>query len=73
MPVILDGVDAQKEWQLNGNRDLLVPYTREMIADEMPDTLEKLYPEENPPAKQKAQAEPVSNKNEGSGQESLFG
>jgi putative SOS response-associated peptidase YedK len=59
MPVILDNIDAQKEWLLNGNRDLLVLYKGEMIADQMPDTLEKLYPEENPPAKQKAKPEPV--------------
>ena len=44
---------------MNGNRDLLVLYKGEMIADQMPDTLEKLYPEENPPAKQKAKPEPV--------------
>ncbi len=73
MPVILDSKDAQKEWLLNGTRDLLVPYTGQMIAGEMPDTLERLYPEENPPAKQKAQAEPAAKKDEEIEQGSLFG
>ena len=73
MPVILDSMDAQKEWLLNGNRDLLVPYIGEMLADEMPDTLEKLYPEENPPPKQKAQEESVAKKDEEIQQGSLFG
>ena len=72
MPVILDNIDAQKDWLLNGNRDLLVPYTGELLADEMPDTLEKLYPEENQPPKQKA--EPVAEENtDEAGQGSLFG
>lgn len=44
-----------------------------MVADKMPDTLEKLYPEENPPAKSKAQAEPVVKKDEDMEQGSLFG
>jgi putative SOS response-associated peptidase YedK len=58
MPVILDNPDAQKLWLMEGDRDLLVPYSGEMVADQMPDTLEKLYPEENQPPKKKAK-EPV--------------
>jgi hypothetical protein len=71
MPVILDNIEAQKDWLLNGNRDLLVPYTGEMVADEMPDTLEHLYPEENPAPKQKTQDEPPTEKVPDQG--SLFG
>lgn len=58
---------------MNGNRDLLVQYTGEMVADEMPDTLEKLYPEENPPPKQTAQEESIAKKDEEIQQGSLFG
>jgi putative SOS response-associated peptidase YedK len=71
MPVILDNIEAQKDWLLNGNRDLLVPYQGEMVADEMPDTLERLYPEENPAPKQKAKEEPPAPTEKGQG--SLFG
>ena len=59
MPVILDSPEAQKLWLLEGDRALLLPYDGEMIADQMPDTLEKLYPEENSPPKQKAKVEPT--------------
>jgi putative SOS response-associated peptidase YedK len=57
MPVILDNADAQKLWLMEGDRELLTPYEGEMVADLMSDTLEKLYPEENPPPKAKAQPE----------------
>jgi putative SOS response-associated peptidase YedK len=73
MPVILDNIDAQKEWLLKGNRDLLVPYKGEMVADEMPDTLERLYPEENPAPKQKAKEEPAVVEKKEEAQGSLFG
>ena len=69
MPVILDTPDAQKLWLMEGRRDLLVPYQGAMTADKMPDTLEKLYPEENDPPKEKAEAAPEPLNNQGS----LFG
>ena len=47
MPVILDSIETQKLWLLEGDRDLLVPYTGELIAEKMDDTLERLFPEEN--------------------------
>lgn len=47
MPVILDSMDAQKLWLLEGDRDLLAPFAGEMEYDELPDTLERLYTEEN--------------------------
>ena len=72
MPVILESIDAQEEWLLSGNRNLLVPYEGAMVADEMPDTLERLYPEENPPPKQKTKEEPEAAK-EDKPQGSLFG
>jgi len=58
MPVILDSVDAQKLWLMEGDRGLLIPYEGEMAADKMPDTLEHLYPEENDPPKAKSKADP---------------
>lgn len=72
MPVILDGIDAQKLWLMEGDRDLLVPYAGELVAEEMPDTLERLYPEENPVPKEKAKGEPTSEMKEDQ-QGSLFG
>jgi|GEM_PF-1272170 putative SOS response-associated peptidase YedK len=57
MPVILDSPELQKLWLMDGDRDLLVPYTGEMIVDQMPDTLERLYPEENQPPKPKVKKE----------------
>jgi putative SOS response-associated peptidase YedK len=47
MPVILDGVDEQKLWLMEGDRELLRPFKGEMEYDQLPDTLEHLYPEEN--------------------------
>jgi putative SOS response-associated peptidase YedK len=55
MPVILDSVEAQKLWLLDGDRDLLVPFGGELIAEQMPDTLERLYPEENAARKDKGE------------------
>ena len=57
MPVILDSPELQKLWLMDGDRDLLVPYAGEMAVDQMPDTLEKLYPEENQPPKSKVKKE----------------
>ena len=53
MPVILDSPESQKLWLLEGDRDLLIPYTGKMISEQMHDTLEQLYPEENQPPKHK--------------------
>ena len=54
MPVILDTLEKQKLWLMAGDRDLLVPYSGALVADQMPDTLENLYPEENPAPRKKA-------------------
>jgi hypothetical protein len=35
MPVILDNIEAQKDWLLNGNCDLLVSYTGRTVAEYM--------------------------------------
>lgn len=72
MPVILDSVEDQELWLVNGNRDLLIPYRGELVADEMPDTLEKLYPEENPAPRQKAKEEKPALEEKGTAQGSLF-
>lgn len=47
MPVILNTIEEQKLWLTEGDEDLLRPYEGEMEFDQLPDTLEKLYPEEN--------------------------
>lgn len=47
MPVILNGVDEQKLWLMEGDEELLRPFEGEMECDQLPDTLEHLYPEEN--------------------------
>ena len=47
MPVILNGIDEQRLWLLEGDEELLRPFEGEMEFDQLPDTLEKLYPEEN--------------------------
>jgi putative SOS response-associated peptidase YedK len=73
MPVILDNIETQKEWLINGNRDLLIPYAGEMIADQMSDPLERLYPEENSAPKQKAKEEAVVEEKKEAKQGSLFG
>ncbi|HEX6278767.1 MAG TPA: SOS response-associated peptidase family protein, partial [Pyrinomonadaceae bacterium] len=62
MPVILDSIEKQKLWLYEGDRELLVPYAGDLVAEKMPDTLEKLYPEENVPRKTKEEPK----------QESLF-
>lgn len=46
MPVILSGVDEQKLWLIEGDEELLRPFEGEMQFDQLPDTLEHLYPEE---------------------------
>jgi len=47
MPVILTSLDEQKLWLLEGDEALLRPYEGEMEYQELPDTLEKLFPEEH--------------------------
>jgi putative SOS response-associated peptidase YedK len=47
MPVILGSPEEQKLWLLDGDEELLRPYAGEMESDQLPDTLEHLYPEEN--------------------------
>lgn len=47
MPVILANVDTQKRWLEDGDESLLRPFAGEMEVTELPDTLERLYPEEN--------------------------
>lgn len=58
MPVILTSIEQQKLWLLDGDRDLLVPYAGELIAEEMPETLESLYPDENVARKTKQSEQP---------------
>lgn len=47
MPVILGSIEEQKLWLMEGDESLLRPYEGEMELDQLPDTLEHLYPEEN--------------------------
>lgn len=47
MPVILNSIEEQRLWLLEGDEELLRPYEGEMEFDQLTDTLEKLYPEEN--------------------------
>lgn len=47
MPVILTDIDEQKLWLMEGDEALLRPYEGKMEFEQLPDTLERLYPEEN--------------------------
>lgn len=47
MPVILNTKDEQRLWLNEGDESVLRPYNGEMEFDQLPDTLERLYPEEN--------------------------
>jgi putative SOS response-associated peptidase YedK len=47
MPVILTDLEEQNRWLELGDEDLLRPYEGEMESDQLPDTLEKLFPDEN--------------------------
>jgi putative SOS response-associated peptidase YedK len=47
MPVVLTDIEHQRLWLEEGDESLLKPYEGEMEFDQLPDTLEKLYPEEN--------------------------
>ncbi|MGE3467639.1 MAG: SOS response-associated peptidase family protein, partial [Pyrinomonadaceae bacterium] len=47
MPVILGSIDEQKLWLMEGDEELLRPFEGEMEFEQLPDTLETLYPEEN--------------------------
>ncbi|MEQ1764303.1 MAG: SOS response-associated peptidase [Pyrinomonadaceae bacterium] len=47
MPVILNSIEDQNRWLEEGDESLLRPFEGEMEFDQLPDTLEHLYPEEN--------------------------
>lgn len=47
MPVILTSPEQQKLWLEDGDEELLVPYEGGMEVDQLDNTLEKLYPDEN--------------------------
>lgn len=47
MPVILKTPEQQRLWLDAGDEELLVPYDGLMETDQLTDTLEKTYPEEN--------------------------
>lgn len=47
MPVILNRKDEQERWLTSGDETLLRPFAGEMEFDQLPDTLEHLYPKEN--------------------------
>ena len=47
MPVILGSIEEQKLWLEDGDEELLRPFAGDMEFDQLTDTLEKLYPEEN--------------------------
>ena len=47
MPVILNSIEEQKLWLMEGDEELLRPFEGEMESEQLPDTLEHLYPEEN--------------------------
>ena len=47
MPVILNSIEEQKLWLEEGDEELLRPYAGRMEYEQLSDTLEHLYPEEN--------------------------
>ncbi|MEO5859149.1 MAG: SOS response-associated peptidase family protein [Pyrinomonadaceae bacterium] len=47
MPVILNSIEDQNRWLEDGDETLLRPFEGEMEFDQLPDTLERLHPEEN--------------------------
>ena len=47
MPVILNSIEEQKLWLMEGDEELLRPFEGEMEFEQLLDTLEHLYPEEN--------------------------
>lgn len=47
MPVILSDIKEQSRWLEDGDETVLRPYVGEMEFDQLTDTLEHLYPEEN--------------------------
>ncbi len=47
MPVILTNLDEQKIWLTEGDESLLRPYQGKMEYEQLTDTLEKIYPDEN--------------------------
>ncbi len=49
MPVILGSPDTHKRWLIEGDRSLLAPFDGEMEADQLPDKIENVYPEDEIP------------------------
>ena len=47
MPVILNSIEEQKLWLMEDDEELLRPFEGEMESEQLPDTLEHLYPKEN--------------------------
>ncbi len=47
MPVILGSKEEQELWLTTGDEELLRPFEGKMEFDKLPDTLEKIYPDEN--------------------------
>ena len=48
MPVILTDLDEQKLWLTEGDEDVLRPYEGKMESTQLTDTLEHLYPPDDP-------------------------
>ncbi|MBK9154276.1 MAG: SOS response-associated peptidase [Chloracidobacterium sp.] len=48
MPVMLDTPELHKLWLLEGDRDVLIPYTGQMESETLPAPIEKVYPDEGP-------------------------
>lgn len=47
MPVILEELDVQRRWLEEGDESVLKPFSGDLEAAQLTDTLEHLYPEEN--------------------------
>ena len=47
MPVILNSIEEQERWLQDGDESLLRPFEGEMEVDQLSDTLEHVFPEEN--------------------------
>lgn len=47
MPVILDSIEQQEQWLHEGDESLLKPFEGAMEFDQLGDTLEHIFPEEN--------------------------
>ena len=47
MPVILNSIEDQNRWLEDGDESILKPFQGELEFEQLPDTLEHLYPEES--------------------------